>query len=123
MPHFSNKSKARLESCDPELQRLFNEVIKHRDCTILEGHRGRERQDRFFAEGKSKLKYPMSKHNMIPSRAVDVAPWPLDWDDKAGFDAFGHFVLGVAATLGIDIRWGGNFKSFYDGPHFELKND
>jgi peptidoglycan L-alanyl-D-glutamate endopeptidase CwlK len=52
MPKFSEKSAEKLNTCHPDLVRLFQEVVKYFDCTILEGMRGRERQERFFREGK-----------------------------------------------------------------------
>lgn len=121
MPSFSQKSLQRLMTCDERLQRIMNIVIQHMDITVLEGHRGKERQNKAYEEGKSKVKFPNSKHNKEPSMAVDVAPYPIDWGDKKRFDQMGHFVLGVAAGLGIQLEWGGNFKSFYDGPHFQIK--
>lgn len=128
MYKFSRTSRKKLESCDPRLQKIFNEVIRHWDCTILEGTRTKEVQDEYYRTGKSKLKYPNSKHNGNPSKAIDAVPYPIDWSDIERFRAFGGFVLGVAATLGIKLRWGGdwdgdkNFKdqSFIDMPHFEL---
>ena len=45
MPKFGSKSRERLATCDERLQKVFNEVIKHVDCSILEGHRIAERQD------------------------------------------------------------------------------
>jgi hypothetical protein len=62
--------------------------------------------------------------------AVDVAPYPVDWNDKERFYYFAGFVKGVASSLGISIRWGGDWNSdnnlknqtFFDLPHFELKN-
>ena len=52
MPYFSKRSQEKLDSCDSHLQVLFNEVIRRRDCTILEGRRGRVRQNKLFEEGK-----------------------------------------------------------------------
>ena len=128
MPSFSTRSKSNLNQAQPDLQRLFNEVIKHYDCTVICGHRSQEDQDKAVAEGKSKVRYPYSKHNSLPARAVDVVPYPIDWDDREGFYAFGGFVKGVASQKGIKIRWGGDWDSdndlhdqkFIDLPHFEL---
>ena len=63
MPSFGKTSKKRLEECDPRLQQLFNEVVKEYDCSILQGHRSEEEQNRYFDEGKSKVRFPNSKHN------------------------------------------------------------
>ena len=45
MPEFSQKSLNKLNQCHPDLQRLFLEVIKEHDCTIIEGYRTKEDQD------------------------------------------------------------------------------
>ncbi len=85
MPKFSARSTERLETCDPRLIAVFNEVVKHFDCTILEGWRSEEDQNEAFRTGKSKLKYPEGKHNKQPSFAVDVAPYPVDWENLDRF--------------------------------------
>jgi len=128
MPKFGKTSKKRLETCHPKLQELFNEVIKHYDCSILQGTRSKEEQDEYFRTGRSKVEWPNSKHNSSPSNAVDVVPFPIDWNDWNRFYHFAGYVKGVADGLGIKIRsgidWDGdnnfNDNSFNDAPHFEL---
>lgn len=123
MPSFSKKSLERLGTCDPELVRLFTEIIKEFDCTVLCGHRGREDQEKAFEEGRSKARFGQSKHNSSPSKAVDVMPYPINWNDSEGLADFAGFVLTKAEDLGIKIRWGGHFKGgFFDGPHYELED-
>ena len=107
MPRFSAKSKSRLNTCDKRLVELFNEVVKGFDCTIIEGHRGKEKQDAAFNKGNSKVKFPNGKHNKSPSVAVDVAPYPIDWKDRDRFHYFGGYVLGIAAKMGLRIRCDG----------------
>jgi len=127
MPQFGRRSKEQLSSCHSDLQRLFNEVIKHYDCTILEGYRSNENQLKAFNAGKSRIKSG-GKHNQSPSLAADVAPWPIDWKDKDRFYHFAGIVQGIAKMLNIKIRWGGDWDSdndlkdqtLYDLPHFEL---
>lgn len=120
MPNFSGSSDLKLSTCDVRLQQLFREVVKHRDCTVLCGHRPKEEQDKAVAEGKSKAPWPQSNHNKVPSMAVDVMPYPINWADREGLIRFVEFVKGVAVGLNIDVRWGGDFKSFFDGPHWEV---
>lgn len=128
---FSASSQSKLATCHPDLQKLFNEVIKHYDCTIVCGYRSEEEQEEARRKGNSKLSYPDSKHNQTPSLAADVVPYPIDWQDTKRFFHFAGFVLGVAKSLNIDIRWGGDFSSdlnfkndsFVDMPHFELVGD
>ena len=78
MPKFGKTSRKRLATCDERLQKVFNEVIKHVDCSILEGHRSGERQNKLYDEGKTKVKFPKGRHNNNPSLAVDVARYPID---------------------------------------------
>ena len=128
MPSFGRASRNRLMTCHEDLQRLFGAVVSSFDCAILAGHRGQAEQDRLFVEGKSKLKYPDSKHNKYPSMAVDVAPCPVDWSDTSRFYYFAGFVKATALSMGITIRWGGDWNSnfvtndqtFMDLPHYEL---
>lgn len=137
---FSRRSLERLQTCDPLLQKLFHRVIKICDCTILEGVRSDERQMELFRQDLSKLdgvnkksKHQANDHGY--SMAIDVAPYPIpkDWgknDTKelARFYYFMGIVKGVAATLNIKIRCGGdwdgdnqfNDQSFDDIIHFEL---
>ena len=129
MPYFGRKSKERLNTCDSNLQKVFNEVIKHVDCSVLEGHREKDRQNKLYEEGKTKVKYPNGRHNRQPSSAVDVTPYPVDWKDRERQTLFAGFVIGVASQMGIKLRWGGDWDQdfqvvdnrFDDFPHFELK--
>jgi len=120
MPSFGKTSRRRLNTCDIQLQELFNEVVKEYDCSVLCGFRTKSAQHGAFLTGKSKVEWPNSKHNSFPSEAADVVPYPVVWEDREGFDRFGAYVLETAKRMGIKVRWGGHFKSFYDGPHFEL---
>jgi len=136
MNHFSDTSKSRLFTCHRDLQTLFNHVILDFDCTIVCGHRDKADQDKAFAEGKSKLQYPRSKHNSSPSMAVDAAPFEngsIDWS-KSQMIAFAFYVKGIAdqlyriGSMKHRIRLGADWNSdndiddetFLDAPHFEL---
>ena len=129
MAKFSKSSLDKLKTCDKRLQLVFNEVIKTVDCSVLEGHRGEQRQNKLYDEGKTKLKFPNGRHNASPSRAVDVVPYPIDWEDRERFHLFAGFVLGIAKQLGVNLRWGGDWNinwfvddnNFDDFPHFELR--
>ena len=129
MPKFGRKSRESLSTCESNLQKVFNEVIKHVDCSVLEGHREKDRQNKLFEEGKTKVKYPNGRHNRQPSSAVDVTPYPVDWKDRERQTLFAGFVIGVASQMDINLRWGGDWDQdfqvvdnrFDDFPHFELK--
>lgn len=119
-------SKLRLATCDARLQQLITAVAARvdagelagagvRDLTVLCGYRGEAEQNAAFDRGASKLRWPRSKHNKVPALAVDIAPYPINWNDRAAFEALREFVLKVAAELGIPIR-----VISWDLPHFEL---
>lgn len=134
MYKFSKNSKAQLSTCDQRLQDLFNEVIKYFDCTIDQGYRNEIEQNIAFNDGKSEKKYPNGKHNQYPSIAVDVYPYnskikDIDWKDEKTMIYFAGFVMGIAKSMDISIRWGGdwnmdnnasNNNSLNDWGHFEL---
>lgn len=120
MPSFSKRSLDNLATCDPRLRKVAEEAIKTFDFTVIEGHRGQAAQNRAFAEKKSKVRWPHSKHNKNPSLAFDAIPVPLDWNDTASFHAMAKAMKAAAKTVGVGIKWGGDFQGFFDGPHFEL---
>jgi len=131
MPTFSAISRERLETCDERLQRVFQEVVKHFDCSIVEGHRVQAAQHRAYTTGASKVYWPKGKHNSFPSKAVDAMPYPVDWKDINRLCYFAGYVMETALSMGIKLRWGKdwdgdtdlNDQTFNDGPHFELVED
>lgn len=125
---FSKTSLERLETCDERIQAVMHEVIKQVDITVLWGHRGEVEQNRFFRKKRSKLEFPNSKHNSWPSQAIDIAPWPIDWEDREGFYYMAGIVMATAEMLESPLRWGGDWdrdrtfedNKFDDLAHFEL---
>jgi len=136
---FSTGSKAQLATCHPDLQLLFNEVIKYFDCIVIEGHRGEAAQNAAYNKGNSKLRYPHGKHNAIPSMAADVAPFnqatkKINWSQTNDFYYFAGYVLAIAIQLYNTgrmkhrVRYGGDWdmnnnihdQTFMDLVHFEL---
>lgn len=139
MPIFSPKSEANLGTCERRLQDLFREVVRQIDCSIDCGHRDKAAQDAAFLKGTSKVRWPNSLHNTLPSRAVDVFPYPVEWPTSdmgreeyarslGRWYMFVGYVRATALRLGIAIRcgadWDGDFnvkdQNFHDLPHFEL---
>lgn len=132
---FSQTSRNKLVQAHPDLQVLFNEVIKWYDCTIADSYRTKELQEQYFNEGKSKVHYP-TVHNTKPSNAVDVYPYELnhiDWG-KLQSAYFAGWVMGIATQLfnenkiyhrircGIDWDKDNDIddNSFWDAGHFEI---
>ena len=137
MPKFGKRSKEALASCHPDLKEIMNEAIKYYDFSVLEGHRSVERQLELYTDGKSKIDGVKKKgmHNYLPSLAVDIVPYPIDWEDANRFHFLAGLVFGVAERLLAEgkithkLRWGGDWdrdgdfkdQTFIDYPHFELR--
>jgi peptidoglycan LD-endopeptidase CwlK len=132
MPVFSKASLAQLATCDNRLQIVLHEAIRHFDFTVVEGHRGEEAQEAAFRKKATQLHWPHGKHNTKPSRAVDIAPYPVDWKDDEKPHLRFAFMMGVvkvcADNMGVKVRFGMDWnrnldprdESFIDLPHVEL---
>jgi peptidoglycan L-alanyl-D-glutamate endopeptidase CwlK len=125
------RSRERLAQADLALFLIVSEAVRIMDLTVLESHRPKERQNALFRQGASKVQWPNSKHNTLPSKAVDIAPWPVDWNDRESFCLLAGVMFAVASRYGFKLRWGGDWnrdgrtadESFRDYGHFELLED
>jgi len=113
-------SLSRLNGVHPDLVKVVHRAIEltEIDFTVTEGLRDVERQKKLLAAGASKTM--RSRH--LTGHAVDLAAlvdgrirwdWPL-------YDKLAKAMKGAATELNIPIEWGGDWKSFRDGPHFQL---
>lgn len=153
MAKFGKTSMSRLETCHPDLQRVMLQAIQDHDFTIVWGYRN-EAQQTAIAPAFTTKPWPESNHNVMRgmdnilvrvtdpakcylyepfSLAVDVAPWyknvpHIRWNLKEDFILLAGHILGVARTMNVAIRWGGDWnrnnsvadESFLDLGHFEL---
>jgi len=125
MPKFGKRSREKMRGVDSRLINVMNELIKLMDVTIIEGLRTKERQEELVAKGASKTKF--SKH--IEGKALDLSPYPIDWENRDGLYYMGGMIRGIAQQLGYDIRYGGDWDSdgqtkdnnFDDLVHIEIK--
>lgn len=144
MPVLSKKSKERLSTCHPKLIKVMERVIKRTDYTVLFGHRPEAEQFELFKKGRKLFngkwvkvgktvtdrdgKTKKSEHNYLPSHAIDIAPYPIDWNNLDRFEALKDIVFEEAAVEGIKLVWGADWDgdgniaehSLQDYPHFEL---
>jgi len=115
-----SRSLSRLQGVHPDLVKVVHRAaaLSDIDFTVLEGLRTVARQKQLVAAGASKTMN--SRH--ITGHAVDLAvlvkgqvrwDWPL-------YHKLAVYVKQAAVDLGIQIQWGGDWKSFKDGPHWEL---
>jgi peptidoglycan L-alanyl-D-glutamate endopeptidase CwlK len=137
MPNFSQRSLDRLATCHDDIQKVMNESIKEFDFTVLSGYRSPDEQFELYKQGRELIDSKwvktgktvtnvdgtnvLSNHNYNPSRAIDIAPYPINWDNIDRFIAMSNVVLKCAKELDIELEWGGNWR-MKDYPHFELKN-
>lgn len=113
-------SLARLQHVHPDLQKVVKRAIQITpiDFTVLEGLRTKERQKELFAKGATKTMN--SRH--LTGHAVDLAPvidGKVSWDWPL-YHRLAAAVKEAAKDVGVPITWGGDWRSFKDGPHWEL---
>ena len=112
------RSLQNLSGVHPDLVAVVKRAIQitEQDFTVIEGVRNIERQRELYRKGASKTLN--SRH--LTGHAVDMVPWPVDWNDLKRFEVVSEAMKAAAEELNIPIVWGGDWKSFYDGPHFEI---
>ena len=112
------RSLQNLSGVHPDLVAVVKLAISitEQDFTVIEGIRNINRQRELVKAGKSTTMN--SRH--ITGHAVDMVPWPVDWNDLERFEVMSEAMKAAAEELDIPIVWGGDWKSFYDAPHFEL---
>ena len=131
MYRFGRVSKLKLSTCDERLQAVCEKALSYgvMDLTIIEGYRSQERQLELYHEGRTKIK--KGWHNSKPSRAVDIAPYPVDWNNTYKFYIMAGLMFAAASELGVKLRYGGDWdgdftntdQTFHDLPHFELDKE
>ena len=127
MPKFSRASAQRLATCHKDLRSVCEQLIKTFDFSVTCGHRGKVDQDAAYKAGNSKVRFPNSAHNKLPSMAVDIVPYPVDWNDISRFKEMAAAFFAVANLLKErgeithEFEWGGNWRTLKDYPHFEVK--
>ncbi len=159
------KSRDSLKGVHPDLKRLAYEMSRRIDqekkrrggvykfdFSIKDGVRGEKAQAKAFESGNSKVQYPDSKHNKVPSQAIHFRPYPVRWPQPIEFSEskivikkkmkiyskqlgrfyqLAGFVQAVATDLNIQIRWGGDWnrdgdimdQNFDDLSHWEVVVD
>ena len=115
------RSAQSLSGVHPDLVAVVEAAIKitEVDFSVIEGIRALERQKQLLKEGKSTTLN--SRH--ITGHAVDKVPYPVDWEDLDRFEDMAEAMKVSAEELGIPVVWGGDWKNFYDAPHFELDRE
>ena len=126
-------SLARLKGVDETLVNVVKRAIEisEVDFTVLEGVRTLERQRELYAQGRTapgKIVTWTMKSRHIEGKAVDLVPYPLDWNDLEKFNKIKDAMFQAAKELDVNLRWGADWngngeyreKGEYDSPHFEI---
>jgi peptidoglycan L-alanyl-D-glutamate endopeptidase CwlK len=131
---FGAKSRAMLSQVHPKLKELAEVALATgiQDFSIICGHRGYAAQEAAYKAGNTKVHFPNSAHNQVPSCAIDVLPYPFtNWNDPAmleGWKQINDAFMIASQKTGTPYRWGGDFNrdgdrtksDSWDKPHFEL---
>ncbi len=118
----SSKSIERLSGLHPDLVMLVQYAWKkgNYDFTVIEGLRAVERQRMLFEKGATKTMNSRHLYGLAVDLApIDPATKKITWSWDV-FTPFGKNIKELAKELKIQIEWGGDWKSFKDGPHFQL---
>jgi len=119
----SERDMKRLEGVDEKLIQVVKRAseISSYNFMVVEGLRTLETQKKYVAQGKSQT---MNSRHLI-GQAVDLAPvenGTIDWNNSKGqFDAVAKAMKQAAKELNVEIEYGGDWKSFVDKPHFQIK--
>lgn len=152
------RSLSRLDGVHPDLVRVVKRAAimatADEDFTVLEGIRSKEQMCINYGKGRTTAqceakgvpgKYAKPKVAKVTwlsdpfnsnhrrradgyGRAVDLAPFPIDWNDHARFDRLANLMFRAASIEGVAIRWGADWdrdgkareRGESDSPHFEL---
>lgn len=117
----NERSYKNLEGVDESLVRVMKRASEISDVPfiVIEGMRTLERQKQLFEKGATRTMN--SKH--LVGKAVDVVPtldgvirwdWPL-------YHKLAKWIKQAALDEGVNLQWGGDWRTFKDGPHWELK--
>lgn len=128
------RSKDNLKGVHPDLVKVVERAITltTQDFTVIEGVRTTKRQQELYAQGRTKPGSKVTNADGVKNKsnhqakadgyghAVDIVPYPVDWNTTSKFRAIADAMKQAAKDLGVKLEWGGDWK-FTDMPHFEVK--
>lgn len=128
---FSRTSEDRLKNLHPDLVRVIRRAMSWQiiDFTVVETLRTPEQQAKNLKKGVSKTMKSLHLPDTTgKARAIDVAPYPINWKDTGKFKMLAGIILAASREEDVHLRWGGSWDGtmrsssnrFNDYPHFEL---
>ena len=118
MPYkLGTRSLQNLSGVHPDMVAVVKRAIEisEQDFSVIEGIRHINRQRELVKSGASTTMN--SRH--LTGHAVDIAPYPVSWEWEY-FAPIAEAMKQAAEELDIDLEWGSDWKSFPDGPHYQL---
>ena len=117
---FSKRSLNNLKGVHPDLVKVVERALELTavDFVVVEGIRTEEKQRQYVESGASKTMN--SRH--LTGHAVDLIAWvdrTVNWD-LINYEKIAAVMKEAGRELGIPVEWGGDWKTFKDGPHFQL---
>ena len=117
---FSSRSLRNMEGVHPDLVAVAHRALEitEIDFLVTEGLRTREKQIELVRAGASRT--TRSRH--LTGHAIDIAVWVaggVRWDWPL-YEELSRAFKCAASELSVPIVWGGDWKTFRDGPHYEL---
>ena len=126
----SARSLKALEGVHPDLVRVVKRAITltPQDFLVTEGVRTPERQRELYAQGRSKpgrkVTWTLNSNHFKKAdgygHAVDLCPFPVDWNDTRKFAEIAKAMKAAAKAEGVPVVWGGDWRTNRDSPHYEL---
>jgi len=123
----SDRSYSKLKGVHPTLVMIVERAIQLTDIDfgVIEGLRTIAQQEEYVKKGTSKtMKSKHLRQQDGYGHAVDLAPYvggKIPWDDRKAFARVSKAMKAAATEIGATITWGGDWKTFYDGPHYQLE--
>ncbi|HGM5294470.1 TPA: M15 family metallopeptidase [Serratia marcescens] len=117
---FTARSEENLRGVHPDLVRVIRLALRYSlvPFSVSEGLRSMARQREMVRAGSSQTL--RSRH--LTGHAVDVVAMPagvVSWE----WDCYAQIAVAVrraARECGVNVEWGGEWKTLKDGPHFQL---
>lgn len=125
----SQRSLDALKGVHPNMVRVVKRAIQitQQDFLVTEGVRTPERQRQLYAQGRTapgpKVTWTLQSNHFVQKsgygHAVDLVPFPVDWNDRRKFHVIASAMKQAALAEGVKLAWGGDWGT-PDLPHFEL---
>ena len=141
MRELDGRSRKNLEGAHPDLVKVVElaDQLTEQSFIVICGVRTLEEQKALYEQGRTKPGKIVTwtlKSRHLPNReglgqAVDIVPYPVDWNTPAKFDQIAQAMFKAGEQLGVSIRWGADWdqdgnlreRGETDSPHFELDEE